>query len=94
MELIRYSILYPNLKRSFLHTTQRNRRALATMLMATSFVGKKWSLLVEKRGWAAKRALFKCERYVLSIGLGTGKALDTFNESIVEYEEVKREEVQ
>jgi hypothetical protein len=44
--------------------------------------------LVEK-GWAGENAFFKAEGGQINIGLGNGKALDTFNSYIKAFSEVK-----
>jgi len=40
------------------------------------------------KGWAGENALFKAEGNQINIGLGKGKALETFNENISSFEKV------
>jgi putative hemolysin len=42
-----------------------------------------------KKGWTTNNALFKTEGGNYNIGLGKGKALETFNENIINFEIIK-----
>jgi len=47
------------------------------------------TMSVVEKGWAARNAFFKAEQGQINIGLGDGKALETFNRYIQSYTPVK-----